>query len=324
MKVFLVRRWFLIALGLVMAAGFLGSDLFRPVADYAPLRYAIVTTVLFLMALPLEARVMARTLRRPIAPILGLAMNSVALPLIAWGVVAVMGHRLLGQDLALGLLVAAATPCTLASAAVWTRRAGGNDAAAIMVTVITNASCFVVTPFWLLVSTGQQTELDAGKMIANLALVVVLPMTLAQLARLARPVGRWATRHKTPLGVAAQGGVLSMVFIGSVKTAQRFSPGAAGPGLLALGSLLLAVIGIHVTVLVGGLLLARLLRADRSDQVAVAISGSQKTQMVGLQVCMDLGVNIIPMVVYHVTQLLIDTVIADRFREQQESSAKGR
>ena len=62
---------------------------------------------------------------------------------------------LLRGDLAVGLLVAAAAPCTLASAAVWTRRAGGNDAVALMVTIGTNLTCFVVTPLWLLVTTGR-------------------------------------------------------------------------------------------------------------------------------------------------------------------------
>ena len=250
------------------------------------------------------------------APALGIFMNSVALPLVTWLTVATVGMPLLGRELALGLLVVAATPCTLASAAVWTRRAGGNDAASIMVTVITNASCFLVTPFWLLQTTGQQAELDAQKMITKLLVVVVLPMTLAQLFRLARPVGRWATRHKTPLGVIAQTGVLTMVFIGSVQTGQRFSSSSTRPDLLEMVALLVAVIGIHVLVLFSGMSAARLLRFDRGEQISVGFAGSQKTLMVGLQVSIELGFNIIPMVAYHISQLLIDTLIADRLRQK--------
>ena len=49
--------------------------------------------------------------------------------------------------------------------------------------------------------------------------------------------------------------------------------------------------------------------------IAVGISGSQKTLMVGLQVCLDLGITILPMVAFHVAQLLVDTLIADRMRQ---------
>ncbi len=318
MKQFLVQRWFLLSLGAVLAVGFLASDLFLPLTQWAPLRHAIVVCVLFLMALPLEARAMWQTLRRPAAPALGILVNSAGIPLLAWCTVVSAGS-LLGQDLALGLLVAAAVPCTLASAAVWTRRAGGNDAASIMVTVITNASCFLVTPAWLLLTTGQQSELDAGQMITSLGLLVVLPMTAAQVLRLARPVGHWATRHKTPLGVIAQFGVLSMVFIGSVRTAQRFQDAGAAPGLGQLVALLIAVTAIHLIGLVVGMAAARWLGLPRRDEIAVGLAGSQKTQMVGLQICIELGFNIIPMVAYHVIQLLLDTVIVDRFRQNQDA-----
>ncbi len=317
MKEFLVRRWFLIGLSVAMAAGFLGSDASLFLADSVPLRYGVVASVLFLMALPLEARLMWRTLRRPRAPALGIAMNSVALPLLAWGVVATIGMPLLGREFSLGLLVAAATPCTLASAAVWTRRAGGNDAAAIMVTVVTNASCFLVTPFWLLQMTGQQAELDAGPMIIKLALVVVLPMTIAQLMRLAGPVGPWATRRKTQLGVIAQTGILTMIFFGSIQAAQRFGVASTRPTAYQMASLLAAAVGIHVTILLAGTWIARRLGFDRGEQIAVGFAGSQKTLMVGLQVAMELGFNIIPMVVYHISQLLVDTLIADRLRRKQ-------
>ncbi|MDP7304159.1 MAG: bile acid:sodium symporter, partial [Pirellulaceae bacterium] len=54
------------------------------------------------------------------------------------------------------------------------------------------------------------------------------------------------------------------------------------------------------------------------DQIAVAFASSQKTLMVGLLMAMSLQVSILPMVTYHVMQLLIDTLIADRFRRQAE------
>ena len=52
-KQFLVRRWFLLALALAIFAGFAGASSLLPLANRTGLRYMVVATVLFLMALPL-------------------------------------------------------------------------------------------------------------------------------------------------------------------------------------------------------------------------------------------------------------------------------
>jgi sodium/bile acid cotransporter 7 len=60
------------------------------------------------------------------------------------------------------------------------------------------------------------------------------------------------------------------------------------------------------------------MRLSREDAIAVGFAGSQKSCMVGLEVCAQLDVTVLPMVAYHVGQLLADTVIADRFRERKD------
>jgi sodium/bile acid cotransporter 7 len=319
-KAFLIQRWFLLALAGVMAAGFASvrvvglADTVSAWAESAPMRNSVVATVMFLMALPLEARAMWRTIRRPGPPALAVGMNYLAVPLLMWLFVRWVGGYWLSNDMALGMLVVATVPCTLASAAVWTRRAGGNDAVSIMVTVVTNATCFLVTPFWLLQLTGRSSTFDPRQIVITLAVVVVLPMVIAQLLRLVRPIGWWATRQTTRLGVSAQFGVLAVIFFGTVQTARRLEASAGRPILVELLVVLVGVTGIHVAILLAGLIAARACRMSRPDQIAVGIAGSQKTLMVGIQVCMELGFNIVPMIGYHISQLLVDTLIADRLR----------
>ncbi len=105
-----------------------------------------------------------------------------------------------------------------------------------------------------------------------------------------------------------------MIYFGSVQTAQRFQATGGRPILAELLVVILGVMGIHVTILVAGLRCARRLGMARPEQIAVGFAGSQKTLMVGLQVCMELGFNIVPIVAFHITQLLVDTLIADRLR----------
>ena len=327
MKQFLIQRWFLIALVGVLASGICFAEQFKPLIGQQlpgtsiPLRSAIVATVLFLMAFPLEASAMWQAMRRPWAPLLAVAVNFGLLPLFAWGV-----SYGLSADLRGGLLVAAATPCTLASASVWTRRAGGNDAVSILVTIITNLMCFIVTPLWLLAMTGESVsspELSLAKMSLKLGVLVVLPMTTAQLLRLYKPFGVWATREKRMLSVLAQCGLLSMVMFGAIRTGLGLSdPTQARLSLVSLLSMLAAVCLVHTVMLWVGIYLAKLARFSREDQIAVAFAGSQKTLMVGLLMAISLQVSILPMVAYHVCQLFIDTLIADRFRNASASAER--
>jgi len=313
---FLVRRWFLIALTLVLLVALPFGVQLQLLASSKAARNAIVFCVLFLMAWPLDASHMWQALRSPWAVLLAVGVNVGLLPLVAWLVS--LG---LSRDLAPGLLVAAATPCTLASAAVWTRRAGGDPAVAILVTIITNAGSFLITPVWLSIlaptATSTASSISLTAMIIKLGLLVVLPMVLAQLTRLRPRVAAWATANKTPIGVLALCGILAMVFLGSIQTSMRIWD-TSKPALhwFDIAAMIAGVLVVHLSMAATGYWLARLLGIQHKAAVAVLFAGSQKTLMVGLSVCDDLGVIILPMVCYHVGQLLVDTIIADRLRSR--------
>ena len=50
---------------------------------------------------------------------------------------------------------------------------------------------------------------------------------------------------------------------------------------------------------------------------AVAISGSQKTLMIGLEVALMFGgLAALPIITYHVLQLIADTMLVDRLKEE--------
>ncbi len=352
---FFQQRWFLILLALTLAIGFGGGSRLGPIADWTWLRDADVAAVLFLMALPLEASAIYRVIRRPLAPLLAVFVTFGLLPLSAWGV-----SFLLTGGQGPGLLIAAATPCTVASAAVWTRRAGGNDAVATMVTVVTNGLCFLITPLWLWVFLGQgvqSEELEFKTAVWQLGRLVVAPMIVGQLVRLIPWVARVSTRHRQTLGILAQCGILYMVLVGSVQTGRQLEQAAAatlvsatpagpgdgitsapsaaatpgGPALRAprLGDFVLMLAGVslvHTAALGLGLVLSRWCGLSRAGQIAVGFSGSQKTLMIGLKVALDYQISILPMVTFHVAQLLIDTVIADRMARRtvrDENNSRG-
>ena len=122
----------------------------------------------------------------------------------------------------------------------------------------------------------------------------------------------WADRHKKRLSTLSQFGILAMVLFGAVSSAG-YTDGSAVSWTLLLAVILTGA-AIHVIALWLGVFTARQSGSDRAGQIAVGISGSQKTLMVGLQIAIDCGVSVVPMLVYHLCQLIIDTIIADRWK----------
>lgn len=314
------RQWFLLVLFAVLSIGFWRAPSLEWIVRVAWFKWSVVTVTMFLMSWPLAFHRLYRAMTRPLGPLLATVLNLGVIPLLAWPL-----SWYLGPELGGGLIVAASVPTTLATGVVWTRRAGGDDSVAIMVTLITNGLCFLVTPTWVYLLTGN--EVDRAAFVATiykLFFFVVLPMTAGQLARLHTGSARWVTRHYLALGVAAQIGVLIIVLTGAIRTGMRLQQeGASSLSVPAFLQMAVAVVGLHLFVLVLGFALARAIGIPRKEQIAVAFSGSQKTLMVGLSTAISLGLNIIPLVTYHALQLVVDAMIADRLRARGEGAVHG-
>ena len=309
MKQFLLRRWFLLGLIASIVLGFScwKSLSFLPrVVDTTPL----VAGVIFCMAAPLDAAGMWSGLRRPKAVIIAVFVNFVLLPPAAWACAGLLSPMTRN-----GLIVCGCIPSTLASAAVLTRRAGGKDSIALLVMMITNLSCFVVTPAWLQTLTGATVKINFVEIAWHLVLIVVVPVVAAQTLRGAsRPWGRWASKQKIAFGVVAQLGLLFVVLLGAIKGgAAIYGEGASAIPTRDWVAMPLVVVALHVAALGVAVWLARLFRLPRDEQPAVAFSGSQKTLMVGLDLAVDFfpTAPILPLILYHVGQLLLDSFVAD-------------
>jgi sodium/bile acid cotransporter 7 len=309
----LKNRWFLAALAMLLAAGIFGHAALEGFTAKIPVD-PLVASVLFVMALSLAPGALGSTMRRPTAPLLAIGINLALLPPLGW-----FFGRLLPLDLADGLAVAASVPCTLGSAAVMTRRAGGNDSIALVVTMVTNLACFIVTPAWVQLLTGRTggPQQSFAELVLKLAMLVLAPIVAGQALHRIPRVGAWATRHRTPLGVYAQLGILTMVLVGAVKCGEQIA--SLGSRLSSLsgqiGLMLVLTTVLHLTAWACGWWAAGRVGLPRKDQAAVAFAGSQKTLMIGLAIAVEFGgLAVLPMMAYHVGQLLVDTLLADRLR----------
>lgn len=338
---FLARRWFLIGLVVLIPGGLLfGSQLAAgqmeslvgAVGPYATT--VLVALVLFLMSVTLDGGRLRAALARP-APVLWCVLITFGLlPLAAW----VLSHVQMTRDFQVGLVIAGSVPCTMAAASVWTRKAGGNDAVSLLVTVLTNGLCFLVTPFWLTLipaaagSDMAAVELNIGDMMRRLVVSALLPIASGQLMRLIPACARVADRFKTPLGVVAQGCVLLIIFWTALKAGPRMAEGAGAAG--GISAVLLVwgcCIGLHLGAMFVAVVGSRRFGFDRVDVVATAFAASQKTLPIGVLIATDptmfgdrgVPFAVFPMLMYHASQLFIDTFVADRFVAGGREKAEG-
>lgn len=296
---------------MVTSIGMWQGVLLQGIASSSMLRDFLVFFTMWMMSLPIRFEQLRDSLQRPYGIMLAIFGNSVIVPALA-----VAAGMLLPAAESQALMVAAIVPCTIASASVLSRRAGGDLAIPLMTTLLTNGMCFVYVPAMirLLLGTSTRISFDFWKVVLQLFGLVLLPILLSQLLRLVNQVRRVIERREKWLSMFSQCGILFMLLIGAVHSSIRWGETGASDRWINLGWLMAAVIVVHLAAI--GILwwLSRVFRLPLSSRIGVVFAGSQKTLMIGLQLAIDLGVSIFPMVAYHLVQLLIDTMISDRFR----------
>ncbi len=218
-------HWFTIAIALVFGIGYSQGRSMAWLSDWGHLKTAIVFSVMFAMALPVPWRQVRQSLFSPWPSLLAIVLNMGVLPLTAWGL-----SFLLPSELGGGLIVASVVPSTLASAAVWTRRAGGDDSIPILVTLVTSGTCFLVAPAWISLLLSQSVSLDGWKSAIDLFSTVLVPLLLAQVLTTKPKIREWAVSQKERISLFCQFGILSMVAIGAIQI------GSKGSGLQQIGT----------------------------------------------------------------------------------------
>ncbi|MEZ6050645.1 MAG: bile acid:sodium symporter [Planctomycetaceae bacterium] len=322
----LKRHWFLVGLVVLIPTGItLGMRLSPDSIHRIELAIGpkattyLVAVILFLMSFSLDSRQLGRSLRYPGPVIFACLVNYGLTPLIAWPLMPLQQHN----GLAIGLMIAATVPCTMAAASVWTRKAGGNDAVSLLVTMLTNGLCFLFTPLWLSVVVASTFEFDTLDMMKRLIFSALIPATLGQLVRLIPRLRQLAIDHKSLVGVVAQSCVLIIVFSAAFLKAgpQLADTSRPGIGLVPVLVVWISCIVVHLLAMLIAWQGGKFLGFSREDRVAVAMSGSQKTLPIGLLVANHFGgFALFPMLMYHASQLFIDTWVAERMAEQGDDN----
>ncbi|WP_420606417.1 bile acid:sodium symporter family protein [Novosphingopyxis sp.] len=227
--------------------------------------------------------------------------------------------RWLPTDLALGLLFLGTLPSTVQSATAYSSLAGGNVAASVVAAALLNLTGVVLTPllFAALASTAGVTV--TGDAVLRILTILLLPFALGQILQAwLRPyiaerksLVTWVDRTAIAIAVyVAFSGAVVDGALGRVSAGEFALLGCAVAAFLAFGF--------------GGAWLAGgALRLDGPDRRTMLFSGAQKSIAIGAPLAAILfapdraGIILLPVLVYHLAQLVLSAPLAARLGESR-------
>ncbi len=244
-----------------------------------------------------------------------LAITFVAFPLFGLGLTAL---PFVTGPLAAGLLFLTLLPSTVQSSIAFTAIARGNVAAAVCSASFSNLLGILVTP--ALVALLMNTSGSGGISIESIEAIVLQLLVPFVAGHLLRPwIGAWVTRRKAMLTVVDRGSILLVVYsaFGAAVVEGLWTKLSIGDliliGLLC-AALLAFVLGLTFAV-------ARLMKLPREDAIVLQFCGSKKSLASGVPMAgvlfppAQVGVILLPVMLFHQLQLIACAVIARRYAE---------
>lgn len=280
-----------------VAVGFLVPSLSRLTVLSLPLLAVMVGSV----SLTLSPAAFHAVDRRALAVVL---VAQTGMALAAFGVATLLG---LGAELTLGFVVLGAVTPELVTPTM-TELAGGDTALATVVLVAVGLGSLVLVPGFVALLVGA-VPVPAGRVVENLLLAVVLPMTLAVAARARFP--ERVARHDDRYPAVSALMVVLVIGIVSAANAGVVRANAAIVPLVLAGAVALNAVGYA-----GGWLVAA--PFERPTRIAATLSVGMRDFAVAAGLVVAAGfppVASLPAVVFGVVEMATSAALAGWFGE---------
>lgn len=275
--------------------------------------FAAVSLLFFLYGAKLDSRTVLAGLTNWRLQLLVFLATYVLFPLSGLGVAAISGTFLPAKLLA-GLIFLAILPSTVQSSIAFTALAGGNVAGAICAASVSNLIGVVLAPALAAILLSQGDGGASFDAVLRLLGQILLPFVLGQVMR---PLLKdWLARHRSLTLLVDRGAILLIVYsafsAGTVAGLWHILPTTALIELIGL-------VGVWLAVLMGTMMFVGASAGlQREDRVALLFCGSTKSLASGLPIATalfpvdQLAITILPLMVYHLLQLLTCAWMAQR------------
>lgn len=225
---------------------------------------------------------------------------------------------LLPATLALGFLFLGILPSTVQSATAASSLAGGNVAASVVAAALLNLCGVALSPLLFALLAGSEGDIH-GEAVLRIVAILLLPFVAGQLVqRWLRP---WVLAHRGLATFMDRSAIAIAVYV-------AFSAAVvAGIWSLLEGreiAVVFAAVAALLTLSFGGAwALGGLLKLARPDRITLLFSGAQKSIAVGAPLAATIfppaiaGMVLVPILVYHMAQLILSAWIAPVLRSEQ-------
>jgi len=234
-------------------------------------------------------------------------------PLLSMAITGLAGHYLL-PALVLGITYLSVLPSTVQSSIAFTSMARGNVPAAIASASASQVLGVFLTPMLVgLLAHRHGGDLGLGG-LGNVLLIVLVPFIAGQLCR--PLIGGWVAKHKSIVSISDRSAILLSVY-------SAFSDAVANHiwSRLPLWDLLLLALVctvLLIAVLAFTWLLGRFAGLPLEDRIVLLFCGSKKSLVQGIPMARvlfagpDLGLILLPLMIFHQIQLMTCAWIAGR------------
>ena len=251
-----------------------------------------------------------------------LAFTFMVYPLI--GLALYPSTVVISEPLYQGILYAMLVPSTVQSSVALTGIARGNVSGAVVAASLSSLVGVIATPVlvMLLMGAGEGITVDSGVFL-NIALQLLLPFALGQLAHNVLPrVREIAGANATKL--VDRGSIWMVVY-------SAFSQGMVSGVWGEVRAWEIAALAVFSFLLVYAMLGVTRVTADAlhfsyTDRVAIQMCGTQKSLAAGLPMASvifggaSLGILIVPLMIYHLIQLMICSALAARYAREADAT----
>jgi len=261
-----------------------------------------------------------------------LHLMTLAFTYLLFPVLGLMSARAIGllvdPSLAVGLLFLALLPSTVQSSIAFTAMAGGNVAAAVCSASLSNLVGIVLTPLMVAAFIHASGAGGVGELgsVQKIAVQLLLPFAAGHLLR--PVIGKWIDSHKQLLQPVDRSSVLLVVYVAFSAAVVSGVWQRVGPFDLVL--LLVASAVILSIVIVANGIAARAAGLAREDSIVLLFCGSKKSLVSGVPMAgalfapAQVGMVILPLMIFHQLQLVVCAWLAGRYRREGEAlSAAG-
>lgn len=224
-----------------------------------------------------------------------------------------------GSQLWLALFFLGALPSTVSSSIVMVSLARGNLPTAIFNASLSGLIGIVATPLWMSLFLNEASELNFSEVLYKLFLQIVLPLIIGLF--LQRFLGETARKYNRQLGLFDKSIILLIVYTGFCAT---FSQDLfASVATLDFFKLIAAVAVIFLVVYYGLDFLSKRMGLPMEDRITAKFCGTKKSFVHGSVMVKiifgsgpNVGLMLLPIMLYHILQLLVIAVFAERYRRR--------